>query len=272
MTRTLIYVSCRRSRLGQHLVLGLTMPAPAARPVTHRKAIWGPLEYGGHSAFPTYAHLGAGIFQWRLDWNGVALQRPAHPRDPADPAYRWPVAIDPAVAESRRYGIAVSLAVVGTPVWANGGRDARWAPNRPADYADFVYAAAKRYPGVRYWMVWMEPTKSTNFQPLTPDGGGRLSRAGRRGPRTYARMLDAAYGALKKLNRHNKVIGGNTFTTGTISPRNWMRAMQTPERQAAKNGPLRTQSVHGSSAPMGPIRRSGADGPTSTTSGCSGAG
>ena len=132
--------------LASTLVLGLTMPAPAAARVTHRKAIWGPLEYGGHSAFPTYAHLGAGIFQWRLDWNGVALQRPAHPRDPADPAYRWPVAIDPAVAESRRYGIAVSLAVVGTPVWANGGRDARWAPNRPADYADFVYAAAKRYP------------------------------------------------------------------------------------------------------------------------------
>ena len=118
----------------------------------------------------------------------------------------------------------------------------------------------------------MEPTKSTNFQPLTPDGGGRLSRAGRRGPRTYARMLDAAYGALKKLNRHNKVIGGNTFTTGTISPRNWMPAMRLPNGRRPRMDLYGHNPFTARRAPMGPICASGADGPTSTTSGCSGAG
>jgi hypothetical protein len=89
-------------------------------------------------------------------------------------------------------------------------------------------AAAKRYPGVHFWMAWMEPTKSQNFQPLSADRGGRLTRSVGRGARIYARMLDSAYGALKRVNRRNQVIGGNTFTTGTVSPRNWIRAMRLP--------------------------------------------
>jgi hypothetical protein len=45
-------------------------------------------------------------------------------------------------------------------------------------------------------------------------------------PRHYARILDAAYVALKGVSRRNQVIGGNTFTTGDISPRNWIRSMR----------------------------------------------
>jgi hypothetical protein len=77
-------------------------------------------------------------------------------------------------------------------------------------------------------MVWSEPTKPQNWQPLSPDGGRRLRGSGLRAPRLYARLLDAAYRSLKKVSKRNLVIGGNTFTTGTVSPRRWIEALRLP--------------------------------------------
>jgi hypothetical protein len=77
-------------------------------------------------------------------------------------------------------------------------------------------------------MIWGEPTKGTNFQPLRTDHGRRLRGRGLRGPRIYARMLDRAYGALKSASRANLVIGGNSFTVGTVSPRRWIQALRLP--------------------------------------------
>jgi len=211
------------------LVVLAAAASPAGGQVTRKKAMWGPIEIDGKSQFPLYEELGVGLLQWRLDWVDVAARRPARPRDPSDPAYTWPSEIDRAVSEGRRHGIGVSLAVMGTPPWANGGRASRWAPRRPRDYADFLAAAARRYPSVRHWMVWIEPTKSENFQPLAADGGRPLRGRALRGPRLYARMLDASYAALKRVNRRNKVIGGNSYTTGTVTPRSWMRALRLPD-------------------------------------------
>lgn len=58
--------------------------------------------------------------------------------------------------------------------------------------------------------------------------GRRLSRRQARGPRLYARILDASYAALKRADRRNLVIGGNTFTTGDVSPLNFVRSMRLP--------------------------------------------
>ena len=41
-------------------------------------------------------------------------------------------------------------------------------------------------------------------------------------------MLDASYGALKSERRSNVVIGGNTFTSGDITPYNWVKYMKLP--------------------------------------------
>src|SRR4051794_3852335 len=127
------------------VVVVLTTPSPASAKVTRKKAMWGPVEVNGVSQFPTYARLGVGIYETQLRWNDIAVSRPQHPRDPTDPAYRWPAEIDRAVSEGRRYGIAVSLAVYGSPAWANGGRAKNWAPRRPGDLASFFEAASRRY-------------------------------------------------------------------------------------------------------------------------------
>jgi hypothetical protein len=214
------------------ILLPLVAPSPAnAAPRTAKKAIWGPISVDGKSQFPIYKDLGVGIFQWPVRWHAIATRRPADPRNPADPAYQWPD-LDGMLDEARRSGIKVLLEVQGTPSWANGGRDPQWAARRTSDVADFMTAISRRYPGVRYWQVWNEPTRRDRFRPMAIERRGRpLTRKQQKGPRRYARILDSSYAALKAVDRGDKVIGGNTFTTGAISPRNFIRYMRLPSGQ-----------------------------------------
>jgi hypothetical protein len=208
-----------RKALAALLALGLllALAGPADARFSRKKAIWGPTQVNGVSQFPIYHDLGAGIYEMHLNWRSVARTRPRHPSDPADPAYRWPADVDYAIAEARKYRMRVALLLIGTPRWANGGRGAEWAPKRARDFALFARAAARRYRRVRLWMIWGEPSRKANFRPLP--------RFECTGPRRYARMLDAAYVQLKRQNRRNLVIGGNTFTTGDIAPRQFIKCM-----------------------------------------------
>ena len=224
-----------RAALAALVLLLAMLAAPADARLTTKKSIWGPVRVNGVSQFPIYRDLGAGIYQTTLNWRSAAPTRPLRPTDPADPAYRWPAELDDAVAEARRYGIRVALLLQSSPAWANGDRDGRWAPLRPGDFADFATAAARRYPGVRFWLIWGEPTRRFNFRPLFHERRDRpLTRRMRQGPRTYARLLDAAYGALKRTNRRNLVIGGNSFVTGDVSPRNWIKNLRLPNGRAPR--------------------------------------
>jgi hypothetical protein len=84
-------------------------------------------------------------------------------------------------------------------------------------------------------MIWGEPTRRANFQPLVHERRDRpLTRRMRRGPRTYARLLDSAYVALKRSNRRNLVIGGNTLVTGDVSPYNWIKNLRLPNGKAPR--------------------------------------
>jgi hypothetical protein len=209
------------------LLLALLVPGSALGAPSLKKSIWGPVEAGGQSPFPVYADLGVGIYQYTLDWPTIAPTRPAQPRDPSDPAYRWPAELDVAIREAKRRGIRVSVLLNHAPSWANGGRPQHWAPT-PRSMADFAAAAVKRYPHVRHWMIWGEPSKTARFQPLRRATGRRLTRAQRRGPRLYARILDAAYRAVKRTNRRDLVIGGNTWSGGEVAPLNFLKAMRLP--------------------------------------------
>ena len=184
------------------------------------KSIWGPLTLpDGSDAFPLYRRLGVDNFQIQLDWPRTAPARPADPSNHADPAYRWPPALDQAIARARRQRISIAVLVTRSPRWANGNRPANWTPD-PAEYANFVSAASRRYPTVRRWMIWGEPNLADRYM---PNEEGKPTSA-----RNYARLLDAAYAALKRVTRRNVVVGGMTWTGGTVKPARFLRAMRLP--------------------------------------------
>jgi hypothetical protein len=225
----------RRSVVLPGLIVGIVVGSLAAAPtgaasrVTVKKSMWGPARRDGVSQFPIYRDLGVGIWQTTISWAATAPRRPRHPRDPRDPAYRWPDELDFAVGEARRSGIRVLVQLTAAPRWANGGRPRNWAPKRPADFADFAEATARRYPGVHLWMIWGEPTRRANFRPLVPVVHRRRTRpAWRRGPQLYARILDASYARLKRRSSRNLVVGGSSFTTGNVPPLDWIRLLRLP--------------------------------------------
>jgi hypothetical protein len=204
--------------------LGGDLAAAPARAGTHSpalKMIWGPTVLPNQqSAFPTYKRLGVQILQLHLLWSRVAPTRPAAPENPDDPAYQWPAEIEEAVVQAAHYGIRLSLLVEMTPAWANGGRSAAWAPTHEADFASFLIAASRRYPSIHYWMIWGEPNREGNFQPMPANSPV--------GPRRYALLLNAAYHALKGVSGANVVIGGDTWTLGTVSPQRFVQWMRLP--------------------------------------------
>lgn len=217
-------MSCHLRRLSVRLtllVVAALLLAPTSASAT-RKAIWGPVTLpSGESAFPTYKTLGVDVFQVQLQWALVAPSRPDDATDPDDPAYRWDNGrVAEAVAAARGSGIDVALMVKNTPDWANGGRGIAWAPNRTKDYAEFVEAAARRYPSVRFWMIWGETDSRLTFNPL-PDNS-------RVGPRRYAKLLDAAYVRLKRRSRRNVVIGGMTNSLGQVRNSDFVKFLRLP--------------------------------------------
>lgn len=217
---------------GAALVIAAAVLAGMLAPTSvqaFEKAFWGPAQVNGVSQFPIYRDLGVKIYQLSVGWDQVAPTRPVDPANPADPAYHWPPSVDYAIGQAGMYGMRVLILLVGAPRWANGGMPPQWAPKHPSDYATFAAAASRRYPRVHEWMIWGEPSRGVTFQPFTGERSRRRLSPGQAiAPRLYARLLDAAYGSLKRASRRNLVIGGNTLTGGDISPLNWMRYMRLP--------------------------------------------
>jgi hypothetical protein len=225
----------RRALVAALAVAALALPTSASASAgtagSGAKAIWGPVTRDGVSLFPVYRDLGVGIVELQLTWSAIAPTRPIHATDPRDPAYRWPAAVAYAIVQAARYHMRILLQAITAPAWANGGRPENWAPRRPSDLAAFFTAAARHYPGVHLWMVWGEPSRRVNFEPETPAPplARTLTAAQARAPRLYARLLDASYVALKRASPRNLVIGGNTYTTGDLSTRQWIENMRLPD-------------------------------------------
>ena len=194
------------------------------------KAIWGQTYRNGVNQFPLYHQLGVSVYEDSLNWRLVAPTRPRHPTDPEDSAYHWPLEIAQAVTQAQVFHMRVLLQIDFTPLWANRGRGQNYPPVNPADYAAFAAAAAREYPSVHLWMVWGEPDRTANFALTRPArSGADLTAAQKVAPHAYARILDAAYGALKRVSRRNLVIGGSTYAFGEIPTEQWIENLRLPD-------------------------------------------
>jgi len=204
--------------LGMTLLLALGVAGPAS---AAEKLIWGPNDLpNGKSAFPTYQALGVDTLQISITGAEIVPTKPRDATDPSDPAYRWPARVDTAIGRARASGIKIALLVKWSPPWANGNRARVQQAPDPKAWASIMTAVAKRYPAVTRWMVWGEPNRSDSFRPNRADSPV--------GPRAYAKILDATYGALKRVSPRNVVIGGMTWTGGTVKPGDFMRFMRLP--------------------------------------------
>jgi Glycosyl hydrolase catalytic core len=177
--------------------------------------------------FSTLKQLRTQIVRINLNWPDVAKRRPAHPQDPADPAYDWTV-YDRAIRYAAQYGIKVLLTILFVPSWANGGHARNVPPNNYTDLRNFAYSAAERYsghyvpntdasdetylPAVKYWLAWNEPN---NPNWLKQTAGGRFVS-----PRSYARICTAIWQGVHFTNfAGEKVACGATGPRGNNAPR-----------------------------------------------------
>jgi len=209
-------------------------PGPPATQ-TVKKSMWGNLTLDdGTPLFPVYRDLGVGLFSTAVRWDDVAPdERPKNPTDPSDPAYTWPSYLQVAIDEATKNNMEVQVLVLGTPKWANGGKDWPWVPNDPKDYGDFMQAISRKYPSVGDWMIWGEPNREPNFKPFTPVEEGQetapLNKAQQVAPRNYAELVDAAYEGIKSVEPDDNVIAGNTYTSAgvdDINPYQWIENLK----------------------------------------------
>jgi hypothetical protein len=175
------------------------------------------LEFGPgtlNQRLATFKRLGVPLVRFTLRWNQIAPRRPRAPTSPRDRAYDWRRP-DRVLRGLRRHGLTPVLTLVGTPGWANGGRSPAFAPPRPRDIRRFAIAAARRYPWVRYWLIWNEPNKRLWLRPTRPT--------------IYVRhVLNPAYEGIHAVLRHARVGGGVTGPRGAaggVAPVAWVRGM-----------------------------------------------
>jgi hypothetical protein len=199
------------------LVGGGATPAQAAPGIQYgiQDDAW--LLYGPgslDSRLDTLDRLGVDIVRFYLRWDQVARRRPSNARNHADPAYAWN-GNDAVLQGLRRHRIEALVTLLGTPEWANGGRSFNWAPNDARSFADFAFAAAKRYSWVKKWTIWNEPNQRRWLRPTSAQ--------------IYVtRLLNPGYAALHAATRGVRVAGGVTAPRAAsdgVSPVTWIRGM-----------------------------------------------
>jgi Cellulase (glycosyl hydrolase family 5) len=157
---------------------------------------------------------GARIVRTNVYWWQAAPERPARPRDPFDPAYRF-ADLDELVRNAQLRGIRILLTIWGTPAWANGGAGHNHAPTHASDLGDFAHAVAARYSGthagypyVGYYSVWNEPNLGQFLVPQYDRRGRPVA------PAIYARLYRAAYAGIKSASPTAAIAIGETAPRG----------------------------------------------------------
>ncbi len=142
------------SRWATAAALCLVAAAPPSRTHAQCGNIHSP--YGINAHAPVGSHLtqvfdkvhAAGIGWVRIDFNWFAIEF-------NQDAFNWgPYDAIAAAAEVR--GLRVFATLAYTPQWATAGAQQTGVPANPADWYDFCFRAAQRYPSIQHWGMWNE--------------------------------------------------------------------------------------------------------------------
>jgi hypothetical protein len=203
--------------------------------------------------FNTLKQLRVQIVRVNLNWNLVAKRRPAHPQDPADPAYDWDL-YDRADRYAAQNGMQLLMTILFVPSWANGGKAKNVPPSNYNDLRNFAYAAAERYsghyipntdrsdetylPAVKYWLAWNEPNNPNWLQQTS---GGRFVS-----PKYYANICTAIYQGVHFTNFAGEKVGcGATGPRGNNQARSSRPSMSPVAfMTAAKKAGLRSLDAY----------------------------
>ncbi len=184
--------------------------------------------------------LGVDVVRLSIRWNVVAPTQPKRALSANDPAYRWGM-YDSVLNGLTERRITPVVTLLDTPGWANGDSSSNVAPRSASNFADFAYAAAKRYAFVRDWTVWNEPNQRLGLSVPSP--------------RLYVtRLLNPAYVAIHRANRRALVAGGVTAPRGKrgrcrparVDPRDESRAR---EARRVRPPPVSVSSGNGDAVP-----------------------
>lgn len=205
------------------LVLGvlcaMTCATPAhARGLTTGVMDFAPFEGADNAAWYGRAtNAGVGLVRLTVHWSSAAPQRPANPRDPADPRYDW-TKLDASVRGAAAAGVQPFITAQSAPTWAEGAHRPKsalpgsWKPD-PAAYADFMEALARRYDGahglprVSLFQPWNEPNLPRYLSP-------QWSKRKAFSPGWYRRLLNGAYARVKAVHPDNLVVAAGTAPYG----------------------------------------------------------
>jgi len=158
--------------------------------------------------------LGVSLVRYTIHWDQVAPRQPTRALASNDPAYEW-TAADEVLKGLHARGIEPLVTLYGTPAWANGRRKANAPPKNWRTFADFAYAAAKRYPFVRKWTIWNEPNQNLYLAGTSPS--------------MYVKtLLNPGYAAIHRANQRALVAGGVTAPRGNshgYGPLAWVKGL-----------------------------------------------
>jgi hypothetical protein len=227
----------RRTALGRVVValiaaIVTAALAPASSTADGLKAMWGPRSTKGVSLFPTYQR------SRREDLRGspgLEFDRPAPSPQaratPTTPPTSWPAEVTTAVAEAKRYHMQVALQIIGAPILGQRRQSLELGAEEPSGLRQL---RDRRRQALPVGASVDDLGRALSYAQLRagdvrPSRLRKLNAQQQLAPHIYARILDAAYGALKGVSRSNLVIGGMTYTTGDISTQQWIENLRLPD-------------------------------------------
>jgi hypothetical protein len=191
------------------------------------------------ASFDLATQANAELVRIGVNWGAIAPTRPAAPRDPADPAYRFG-GLDATIRAAQLRGFEVLLTVTGAPDWAEGPNrptletapPGTWDPD-PVAFGELGQALARRYSGgfvdpasadpgplprVRYFEAWNEPNLGVFLGPQWAGGEPRS-------PSIYRQLLSSFYDGVKAANPDSIVMGPGLGPHGDPSGGQRMRPL-----------------------------------------------